>query len=253
MALVDAATTVFVRDGFAPTAISTITDEAGVSKGSFYNYFRTKEDILRAVIERIHASFYAGTPSAIDAPPMARKRRRKKHTYEELYERLERSNRRFLHNYREHAAFFQLLDEVPRVDPELTEMRKALRARIVNNNTRFIESLQDEGLADPTLQAWHAASALGAMIDRFAYLWFVVGEEFDEETAVRTLTVFWLNALGIHANGGSPTPATSAGPADLSIAERAELDQLREENAQQAADIKTLREAAALFARHSQR
>src|SRR5438094_74240 len=82
-ALVDAATTVFVRDGFAPTTIATITEEAGVSKGSFYNYFRTKEDILRAVIERIHASFYSGTPSATDAPPLPRERRRRTHTYEE--------------------------------------------------------------------------------------------------------------------------------------------------------------------------
>src|SRR6516165_8443735 len=56
--LVEAATTVFVRDGFAATTIAGITEEAGVSTGSFYNYFRTKEDILRAVVERIHASFY---------------------------------------------------------------------------------------------------------------------------------------------------------------------------------------------------
>ena len=203
-ALVDAATTVFVRDGFAPTTIVSITEEAGVSNGTFYNYFRTKEEILRAVIERIHASFHAGTPSALDAPSIERpRRRRRKHTYDELRERVERSNRRFLSNYREHASFFILLDEVPRVDPELNEVRKGLRRRIVDNNKRFIETLQREGLADPTLDAWHAASALGAMVDRFAYLWFVVGEEFDEELAVQTLTAFWLNSLGI-----KPTPTT---------------------------------------------
>jgi AcrR family transcriptional regulator len=197
LALVDAATTVFVRDGFGATTIAGITDEAGVSTGSFYNYFRTKEDILRAVIERIHASFYGGTPSALDAPRRRRARPHHEPTYEELYARLERSNRRFLNNYRQHAAFLQLLDEVPRVDPQLNQTRKMLRGRIVDNNTRFIESLQKDGLADPSLDAWHAASALGAMVDRFAFLWFVTGEPFDEETSVRTLTLFWLNALGI--------------------------------------------------------
>jgi len=190
---------VFVRDGFAPTTIATITEEAGVSTGSFYNYFKTKDDMLRAVIEKIHASFYAGTPSAIDAPqrsvdPTAP---RKKHTYDELYARLERSNRRFLANYREHADFLALLEEVRRVAPELNEMRKGLRGRVLDNNTRFIEMLQQEGLADPTLDAFHVASALGAMIDRFAFLWFVTGQPYDEEIAVRTLTVVWLNALRI--------------------------------------------------------
>jgi AcrR family transcriptional regulator len=196
-ALVDAATTVFVRDGFAPTTIVAITEEAGVSNGTFYNYFRTKEEILRAVIERIHASFYAGTPSALDAPPLDRPRRRRKHSYDELRDRVERSTRRFLTNYREHASFFILLDEVPRVDPELTEVRKALRRHVVDNTARFIETLQREGLVDRSLDAFHAASALNAMVDRFAYLWFVVGEPFDEETSVRTLTTFWLNALEI--------------------------------------------------------
>jgi AcrR family transcriptional regulator len=199
LALVDAATLVFVRDGFAPTTIATITEEAGVSTGSFYNYFKTKEDILSAVIQKIHASFYAGTPSAIDAPPRPANAtaKHKTHTYEELYARLDRSNRRFLANYREHAAFLALLEEVRRVAPELNEMRKGLRGRILDNNVHFIEMLQEEGLADKTLDAFHAASALGAMVDRFAFLWFVTGEPYDEETAVQTLTQLWLNALRI--------------------------------------------------------
>jgi AcrR family transcriptional regulator len=197
--LLEAATTVFVRDGFAATTIADITDEAGLSTGSFYNYFRTKEDILRAVVERIHSSFYDGTPSAVDAPPTTLERplARRTHTYEELYARLERSNRRFLHNYRQHADFLLLLEEVPRIDPTLNDMRRKLRGRIVDNNTRFIEMLQEEGLADRSLDAWHAASALGAMVDRFAFLWFVNGEPFDEEISVHTLTSFWLNALGV--------------------------------------------------------
>jgi AcrR family transcriptional regulator len=200
LALLDAATTVFVRDGYAATTIATITGEAGVSTGSFYNYFRTKEDILRAVVERIHDSFYGGTPSAVDAPPtpVDRSLPRQRHTYDELYERVERTTRRFLHNYHEHASFLLLVDEVRRVTPGLDDTRKTLRDKIVLNNTRFIERLQDEGLADPRLDAWHAASALGAMVDRFAFWWFVIGEPFEEESAVHTLTLLWLNALGVH-------------------------------------------------------
>jgi AcrR family transcriptional regulator len=196
--LVEAATTVFVRDGFAATTIAGITEEAGVSTGSFYNYFRTKEDILRAVVERIHASFYGGTPSALDATStLEMGRRYGVHTYDELFERLQQCLRTFLKNYRKHASFLQLLDEIPKVDHQLNEIGRLLRWRIVDSNVRFIETLQKGGLADPGLNAFHAASALGAMMDRFAYLWFVLGEPFDEATSIDLLTTFWLRSLGV--------------------------------------------------------
>jgi AcrR family transcriptional regulator len=200
LALIDAATAVFVRDGYAATTIASITTEAGLSTGSFYNYFPTKEDILRAVVERIHDSFYGGTPSAVDAPPLTPNGRRppRHHTYDELYSRVDRTIRRFLLNYREHASFLMLLDEVRRVTPGLDETRKTLREKILLNNTNFVERLQEEGLADARLDPFHAASALGAMVDRFAFWWFVAGEPFEEEKAVRTLTLLWLNALGVH-------------------------------------------------------
>jgi AcrR family transcriptional regulator len=49
---VTAAGRVFAEKGVANTAVSDIVKAAGVAQGTFYLYFKTKEDVLVAVVER---------------------------------------------------------------------------------------------------------------------------------------------------------------------------------------------------------
>src|ERR1700730_17213246 len=53
-ALVLAARAVFERDGFLEARIVDICAEAGVATGSFYTYFKTKEDAFAAVMAEVH-------------------------------------------------------------------------------------------------------------------------------------------------------------------------------------------------------
>src|SRR5690606_37559851 len=92
---------------------------------------------------------------------------------------------------------------------ELREMRKEVRRAFVSRTERSIRRLQDEGVADPGLDAYHTANALGAMVDRFAYIWFVLGESFDFETALKTLSHLWAAGLGIES---TPSPARTRPP-----------------------------------------
>lgn len=48
--LVDAARTLFARDGVEPVRINEITEEADVGFGSFYNHFASKDEIVAAVV-----------------------------------------------------------------------------------------------------------------------------------------------------------------------------------------------------------
>ncbi|MDJ1160043.1 TetR/AcrR family transcriptional regulator [Chelatococcus sp. SYSU_G07232] len=48
--ILDAAAREIGQKGFAEAAVSTITAEAGVGQGTFYLYFRSKEDVLRALV-----------------------------------------------------------------------------------------------------------------------------------------------------------------------------------------------------------
>ena len=51
--ILDAAEREIGRKGFAEASISTITAEAAVGQGTFYLYFRSKEDVLRELVLRM--------------------------------------------------------------------------------------------------------------------------------------------------------------------------------------------------------
>ncbi|MBN9622078.1 MAG: helix-turn-helix transcriptional regulator [Actinobacteria bacterium] len=60
-ALVEAARTVFERDGYLEARITDITKEAGVAAGSFYTYFDSKEEIFEAEVRVAHNPIRAYT------------------------------------------------------------------------------------------------------------------------------------------------------------------------------------------------
>ncbi|WP_236610103.1 TetR/AcrR family transcriptional regulator [Planococcus halocryophilus] len=51
--ILTAAYELFINRGYNPTSIQDILDEAGVSKGTFYNYFGSKSECLMAIMESI--------------------------------------------------------------------------------------------------------------------------------------------------------------------------------------------------------
>ncbi|MFI2426313.1 TetR/AcrR family transcriptional regulator [Streptomyces sp. NPDC018955] len=54
--IVDAANRLFYQQGFEPTSFAMIAEAVGISRGNFYHHFKTKDEILRAVIEARVAS-----------------------------------------------------------------------------------------------------------------------------------------------------------------------------------------------------
>ncbi|QIG46609.1 TetR/AcrR family transcriptional regulator [Nordella sp. HKS 07] len=63
LSILDAATMVFCRDGFASASIETIAAEAGVSRQTIYNHYTDKERLFTAVVkdmtERANATLFA--------------------------------------------------------------------------------------------------------------------------------------------------------------------------------------------------
>lgn len=50
--IIETADALFYKQGFSHTSFSDISDALDMSKGNFYYYFKTKDDILDAVIEK---------------------------------------------------------------------------------------------------------------------------------------------------------------------------------------------------------
>lgn len=51
--LIDAAWSMFMESGYEGTTVNAIIEKCGVSKGTFYHYFSSKEEILEASIEQV--------------------------------------------------------------------------------------------------------------------------------------------------------------------------------------------------------
>lgn len=55
----DAAITLFKTRGFHGVGLRQIAQEAGVSLGNIYNYYKTKEQLFDSILERLHEGFTA--------------------------------------------------------------------------------------------------------------------------------------------------------------------------------------------------
>jgi AcrR family transcriptional regulator len=51
--LVDASTALFLHKGYEAAMVSDVVKRVGVAQGTFYYYFKTKEDVLDAVLEKL--------------------------------------------------------------------------------------------------------------------------------------------------------------------------------------------------------
>jgi hypothetical protein len=79
----------------------------------------------------------------------------------------------------------------------MRELRRSSREHFVRRVERQIRKLRAEGGVDVVLEPRYAAEALCSMVERFAYVWMVLGEDYEYETALRTLNLLWCRALGL--------------------------------------------------------
>ncbi len=65
--ILDAATAVFARHGYAAATVEAVAERAGVAKGTVYQYFKSKEELLFAVFDRWTARYFAALRSKVPA------------------------------------------------------------------------------------------------------------------------------------------------------------------------------------------
>lgn len=186
--LIDAAREVFEQRRYLDTTVAQIVERAGVAHGTFYIYFPSKEAVFREVALDVHRALLAPTATD-DVRP------------EDPVLRIERANRRYLESYMAHAPLMAVIEQVATFNDELLAIRKEIRRAFVERSRRSIARLQKEGRVTPDLDPLYTANALGAMVDRFAYVWLVLGEPFELDDAVYNLTAVWARALGLDTAG----------------------------------------------------
>jgi len=181
--LIDAGQKVFERDGFLNARITDIAEQAGVSHGSFYHYFPSKEAIFREIAQEQEVRLLA-----IDDGH---------ERFDDPIDGIRWANQEYLRAYRDAVAIMRVIEEVTRYDTIVSEDRVARWQRFAGRLEGAIKRLQTTGDADASIDAWYAANALGGMVAKFAEMWFIQGENYDFEQAVEQLTRLWANALGM--------------------------------------------------------
>jgi AcrR family transcriptional regulator len=183
--LLDAGRRVFERDGYLDAKITAIATEAGVAVGSFYTHFQTKDDLLAAILEETTSIMLYPTvgADAIDDDPVVT---------------IERANRAYLAAYQANAALMRVFEDVAAINDRFRAMRMERSQAFWTRNTRGIRRLQDDGLADPQLDAEAAAIVLSTMVSRMAYGVFALRAiPMTPELLLDTVTRLWVNALRI--------------------------------------------------------
>jgi len=166
--ILDAARTAFVSKGYAAARMEDIADTASLSKGGVYFHFRSKRDILEALVRR-EFTHVMGTMERLtrDDRPLA--------------ERIRRVARYFVDYFKsrpESAAFALLVSEMAIRDESLRALLHEMNALYHERLTRLVQTGVDVGAFRSDIDTASIATALKAMMDGVEAL-IAVGIEVD--------------------------------------------------------------------------
>ena len=197
-----AAAKVFARDGLHGTSLDCVAREAGITKGTIYLYYRSKEDLFLATLRQKSAEVFAALEAAGRPGRRGDFRRRLASFAEEAY--------RAIGSPEALPMIQMVLAEAGRF-PETAEL--FFREIILKNNRRLAAVLE-QGMAagefrrvEPLL----AARSLIGMLLAFILSQKVLGGErvlpLSDRRILRTVTSIFLDGIAPRDGRGHPRPS----------------------------------------------
>lgn len=190
--LTAAARTLFETRGFAATRMGDISSAAGVSHGTVYTYFTTKEDVLAAMLAELVDQLRASIRDVDISHPV---------------EKIGNANARYLAAFRENARLLRVVEEVAVVDERFARILSDLRRTHAERVAHQIQRQQEQGLVPADLDPQITAASLCAMVEGFSRHWSDIGT-IDDPDGHLTLTRIWQRALGL-PDSGTQDPHTN--------------------------------------------
>lgn len=186
--ILDSARELFLDRGYVSTAVEDITSAAGVSRATFWTYFATKQDVLRALGENAEeqglalAREFAALPTGATLDAVTG----------------------WVHSYLQfldvHGAFINASFQAAYTDPELRQWQLGAElggAEILGKGLLNLQGGSASIGIDPTIQGLGILS----MLERFWYQWRVGGMDLDENSVARSMAqLIW------GASQREPTP-----------------------------------------------
>ncbi len=191
-ALLGAAYELFAAEGYQATSVADIAERAGVSLGTYYQYFRDRSDILGTLVRIGVLELLRGNQRPWD-PVRGRIG-------------LRRVIAGFVAAYVSTLAFQAVWEEVTHVEEGMADLRRDLSRLFTNAIEGGIAEGAAAGILRCDLDAAGMARAMTAMVDRYCYVTYVFdppsgGPPSVDDTA-DLLTELWADALGLVESQG---------------------------------------------------
>lgn len=169
----------FRGQGFEQTTIGQIAAEVGVAKGTFFNYFKNKEEILnewycritREAIAEVRGTEYATAEEAFCALAVA------------LARRTEMDARLWDHKTLQSSAKTLFLGEEGKLDQELAEVC-----------SRWLNAAHNSGELNPNLDTKFFIDLFVAVLTGTGHNWVVVDHAFNLSGTLKQRIVFLFRA-----------------------------------------------------------
>lgn len=183
-ALLEAARDVFAEKGYVNAKISDITGRAGRSIGSFYNYYDTKQQLLRALLERFPAQIVERARDGLS---------------DDWAANIEAAVRAYFHTFRDYLPEMIGVFQLSMSEPDAAAWWRSQRAYGIASVLALIDAVEQDG-DRIGLDHQVFASAIVSMLESYCWTWLAAGGDdvdavFDEETAIHTLAAMWRRAM----------------------------------------------------------
>jgi AcrR family transcriptional regulator len=188
--LLAAATSVFARKGYRRASISDIIDRAGVARGTFYLYFKSKEQVFLAIVDDYHKkiSLAITTTSEPPAQPL---------TDPEGILRI--SFRRWLGFFAANRdATTVILKEASSIDPRFEKGFAELRRSAVDFFAARYRRFQELGIVRPSIRPVLMAHLLIGMFDELLNAFVLTDTDADLDALAAQLADFEWNGIRPH-------------------------------------------------------
>ena len=173
------ATEALLEEGssFTELSVERIATRAGISRTSFYFYFRDKRELLMRLTEEVSDVLYRQADGWWSGEG-------------DGAAELDRALREILGTYREHAALLRAVVETAAYDEPVGNFWRALMGRFIEATRARLEREQVTGLP-----AEETAFALVWMTERACYQQLVRERDVEDEALVAAVTGIWRRAV----------------------------------------------------------
>ena len=170
--ILDVAERLFCSKGFDSTSTNDILNEIGIARGTLYYHFKSKEDILDAMIERLTNQIVAkaATIALDDSIPV-----------------LERLTRTILSLNVDNELGDMIMEQVHR--PQNALLHQKLENRLLGQVNKLITSITEDGIRQGIMHTEYPAEAV-EMIMTYSYIAFDSMNEYTKEEELRKIMGF---------------------------------------------------------------